>query len=143
MLAGDMGLVKVDPRKTKVAAPSTKPQIWYDADAPGGYCQDCVHYLPDAVLCAKGVKDIGALWVKKCYKGEVKPPHPKQLNNIMNTKVCSRCKRELPVSRFGKNSRMKDGYQPLCHECKSEVSRKGGRPKKDNPTEESEPKELK
>ena len=35
----------------------------------------------------------------------------------MTTKRCSRCKREKPVTEFGKNQGMKDGLQHYCREC--------------------------
>lgn len=34
------------------------------------------------------------------------------------TKVCSRCRRELPISEFYKNKRNKDGLQHYCKKCK-------------------------
>lgn len=34
----------------------------------------------------------------------------------METKVCPKCGRELPVEMFGKNKAAKDGYQSLCKE---------------------------
>ena len=42
----------------------------------------------------------------------------------VQTKVCKACGRELPVSQFGKHARTKDGYQPICKECKSEKAKK-------------------
>ena len=39
------------------------------------------------------------------------------------TKVCSHCGRELPVENFGRHSRTKDGYQPCCKECQSEMNK--------------------
>ena len=36
------------------------------------------------------------------------------------TKVCSRCKRELPISEFNKNKRNKDGIDNKCRQCASE-----------------------
>lgn len=36
------------------------------------------------------------------------------------TKVCSKCKRELPVSEFNKNKRNKDGIDNKCRQCASE-----------------------
>lgn len=37
------------------------------------------------------------------------------------TKVCSRCKRELPISEFNKNKRNKDGLQYYCKKCKKVI----------------------
>lgn len=53
-----------------------------------------------------------------CYtEYDALPPEPVQ------TKVCSHCGRELPVSNFGRHSRTKDGYQPCCKECQSEMNK--------------------
>ena len=37
----------------------------------------------------------------------------------METKVCKKCGRELPVANFSKNAKTKDGLQPMCKECVS------------------------
>jgi len=60
------------------------------------------------------------------------------------TKVCKRCGRALPLTAFGRHSRTKDGYQPLCNECLSEQN-KGHRPrqawkKADSALEDGNPK---
>lgn len=43
----------------------------------------------------------------------------------METKVCSKCKRELPVSEFYKCTSKADGLQNMCKECKKQVNRDG------------------
>lgn len=40
------------------------------------------------------------------------------------TKICGKCRRELPVSEFYKASNRKDGYQSVCKECTLEYHRK-------------------
>ena len=35
----------------------------------------------------------------------------------METKKCTKCGRELPLSEFGKDARSKDGLQCYCKEC--------------------------
>lgn len=35
------------------------------------------------------------------------------------TKVCSKCKKELPISEFGKNKATKDGLICSCKKCES------------------------
>lgn len=40
------------------------------------------------------------------------------------TKVCSKCKRELPTSEFYKASNAKDGFYGYCKECSREQVRK-------------------
>lgn len=39
----------------------------------------------------------------------------------METKKCSKCKRELPRSEFYKHSHTKDGLQLFCKECAKEA----------------------
>lgn len=100
-----------------------------------GYCLDCPRYRVGG-FCSKTGKEVGALWQKKCYQGEVNPPHSQQQLKNLNTmeeiksKQCSRCGRTLPVTQFGTHARNKDGYDSLCKECKVSVAKKGGRPKK-------------
>lgn len=36
------------------------------------------------------------------------------------TKICSRCRKELPLNMFGKNKNMNDGMQAYCKECAKE-----------------------
>lgn len=36
------------------------------------------------------------------------------------TKVCSRCRRELPVNEFNKDKSKKDGLDAYCRKCKTE-----------------------
>ena len=35
----------------------------------------------------------------------------------IKTKVCSKCKRELPITEFHRNKATKDGLQSHCKEC--------------------------
>lgn len=37
-----------------------------------------------------------------------------------NTKICSKCGRELPISEFSKCKTKRDGLQAYCKECKAE-----------------------
>lgn len=39
------------------------------------------------------------------------------------TKKCSKCGRELPLSEFSKNNSTKDGYDYYCRSCKSIISK--------------------
>src|SRR5690606_24760135 len=39
------------------------------------------------------------------------------------TKRCSRCKREKPVTEFGKDQSKKDGLRPECRECQQAYDR--------------------
>lgn len=91
-----------------------------------------------------------------CYKGS--SPRPVSLLRVMDcwvdpseveqapvmTKVCSVCGRELPVSEFGRHSRTKDGYQPFCRQCHSEMN-KGHRKRQafENNEAPAKPEEVK
>lgn len=48
----------------------------------------------------------------------------------METKVCSKCGRELPRSEFNKHPHTKDGLQSHCKECAKETMRKSRESKK-------------
>lgn len=37
----------------------------------------------------------------------------------MKKKICSKCKQEKIISKFGKNSSKKDGLQSICKKCQS------------------------
>lgn len=39
------------------------------------------------------------------------------------TKVCSKCKRELPIEMFGKRKSESDGLQYYCKECKKNMQK--------------------
>ena len=38
----------------------------------------------------------------------------------MNTKICKRCKKELPIENFTKSKVIKDGYENKCKKCRNE-----------------------
>ena len=38
----------------------------------------------------------------------------------MNTKICKRCKKELPIENFTKSKAVKDGYENKCKKCRNE-----------------------
>lgn len=42
----------------------------------------------------------------------------------METKICKKCGRELPISEFHKNKSKKDGYSSWCKECNKEHEKK-------------------
>ena len=45
-------------------------------------------------------------------------------DEVMGTKICYTCKRELTIDNFCKNLHNKDGLNTYCRECVKEVSRK-------------------
>lgn len=48
----------------------------------------------------------------------------------METKICPKCGKELPVSEFSKNSKAKDGLQSQCKSCQSAAHKEQERVKK-------------
>lgn len=41
----------------------------------------------------------------------------------METKVCKKCGRELPISRFSKSKNTEDGYKHECKACRGSYSK--------------------
>jgi hypothetical protein len=101
-------------------------------DKTCGTCGKCRN-THDGPYCYKGSspRPVSTLRVMDCW---VDPSEVEQAPVM--TKVCSVCGRELPVSEFGRHSRTKDGYQPFCRQCHSEMN-KGHR--KRQPVEHNEP----
>ena len=84
------------------------------------YCNTCQHYrvTHDGPHCFKGkVKPVSPISTGDCWEPVTTPPQ-------IATKVCSRCGRELPVEAFGRHAKTRDGYQPVCRECRSAEARK-------------------
>ena len=52
-----------------------------------------------------------------------------EANLETGTKICSRCKRELPLDQFYASTTAKDGYRPQCIEC-SKLSSKEAQQRK-------------
>lgn len=52
-------------------------------------------------------------------------PKQEDMENKTATKTCPRCGRTLPVENFGRHSKTKDGYQPICQDCRKEAMKKG------------------
>lgn len=53
-------------------------------------------------------------------------------HKIMETKKCSKCGRELPVSEFWKNITKDDGLQDYCKDCGKEYFKKRNKPSTNN-----------
>ena len=49
---------------------------------------------------------------------------------MITSKLCDRCKQELPVSAFYRKSTSKDGYQHYCKECINRDRKEGRKSKK-------------
>ena len=88
-------------------------------DKTCGTCGKCRN-THDGPYCYKGSspRPISPLRVMDCWVD----PSEAEKAPVM-TKICSHCGRELPVSNFGRHSRTKDGYQPCCKECLSEMNK--------------------
>lgn len=54
-----------------------------------------------------------------------------------NTKVCSRCGKELPIEEFPKNFRAKDGHLSMCRSCKGEIMKEANKNKIENAAQKS------
>ena len=99
-------------------------------------CGNC-HYYANSPMhgpwCTKNRKEVSYLHqsVFDCWTEPGTAPAEE-----MQMKVCSHCGRELPITNFGRHSRTKDGYQPCCKECQSEMN-KGH--KKRGPFQHNEP----
>ena len=93
------------------------------------YCQTCQYYrvTNDGPHCFKGkVKPVSPISTGDCWEPVTEKPE-------IATKVCKKCGRELPVSEFGRHAKTKDGYQPVCRECRSEEMKgKPQAPKKES-----------
>ena len=71
LLVNELGLQKEKSGKVKVKLynrPKKKNQ--YEDEISKGYCLNCLFYLNGGV-CGKTGKEVGALWKKKCFNGEV------------------------------------------------------------------------
>ena len=73
MLAEQLGLQKEKPTELetekKVPVKTQKKRLYEDENAKD-YCIDCTRYRYGGI-CEKTGKWVGALWMKKCFKGEV------------------------------------------------------------------------
>ena len=59
----------------------------------------------------------------------------------METKVCNKCGRELPLSDFYTNSKAKDGYATYCKVCSNAISVECARKRKARKKEEAKENE--
>lgn len=54
----------------------------------------------------------------------------------METKICSKCRRELPLASFHKAAKSPDGHQCYCKECKASINKQHGIELKQLPKDE-------
>ena len=91
----------------------------------GEVCGECKHYkqMPFCEnICLLTGKVIPYLAHKECFEPKLNDSANKLTSNTNmetpKTKVCKDCGRELPIDKFGKAFRSKDGYNHICRECK-------------------------
>ena len=61
---------------------------------------------------------------------------------VPTTKVCAKCKRELPVEMFGHTPKNKNGLKSYCKDCENENSRKYRAQRYGQPKKERRPKRV-
>lgn len=92
-------------------------------------CGKCPHYQ-NGGYCFKTGKTVGWFWGCEKFptvEPEVKAPEPIA---VPGTKKCACCGRELPLEKFPKHWKAKDGHTSVCFLCSKEQGKMGGRPKK-------------
>lgn len=97
-----------------------------------GTCSECQHYrmTADGPYCFKDARTraVSPIQKKQCFT--------RTTMEEQATKKCSKCGRILPVSEFGRHHKTKDGYQPVCRECRSKAQ---SRKKKAEPAADDKP----
>ena len=106
-------------------------------------CGNCAHYREAPMqgpMCKKTGKPVSYLRANNpCWTEPGSPDAPK-----VATKVCNRCHRELPVTRFSRKSTEKDGYQRQCKDCQRELAHQlYTRRKEENLKEDLQPEQPK
>ena len=96
------------------------------ASSPDGYsptCDECKHLrLSQNHKGGKPKKELSVLEFSPgvCEDKEFKISFKK-----METKVCKRCGREMPLESFPTSNRSKDGHMSVCKECNSKARSEG------------------
>ena len=83
------------------------------------YCVDCPYYVPGG-FCKKKNKIAGAL-NDSCIEAREEITHEEVPEGM---KVCTKCKRTLPLASFSKHKSKKDGLQCTCKECSAKAKRR-------------------
>ena len=91
-------------------------------------CKECQKELAQAMYKKREEK-------KKAEAAE----HPVE---VPTTKVCAKCKRELPVEMFGHTPKNKNGLKSYCKDCENENSRKYRAQRYGQPKKERRPKRV-
>ena len=100
------------------------------------YCSECAFFHGDGLCRSPNTKkrDVG-YFQKACSGFEPKNAEPEQKPTEMEkkeeqiVKTCKRCGRVLPLEKFGRSARSKDGRLDTCHECRSAAVKRGFKPK--------------
>ena len=91
-------------------------------------CKECQKELAQAMYKKREEK-------KKAEEAE----HPVE---VPTTKVCAKCKLELPVEMFGHTPKNKNGLKSYCKDCENENSRKYRAQRYGQPKKERRPKRV-
>lgn len=67
----ELGLVKIKKRRVEEVnkTPNKKKVLWIDDGHKNRFCMECKTYL-NGGICTRTGKPVGALWQKKCFRGE-------------------------------------------------------------------------
>ena len=98
-----------------------------------GYSENLYYYiLKNEIVPNWGIR------VPEGYKKMTLEEAIAEINKSMETKVCTKCGKELPVSEFHKNNYSKDGLQYMCKACNSKTvkeSRQRAKAKMEKPVQ--------
>lgn len=90
----------------------------------GDICANCRNYLPGKLeFNCREKGTVGPLWKMLCFEKIVNDMEIDA--NAPKMKTCSRCGKELPLEKFGRNVRAADGYQKICLDCFKEALKAG------------------
>lgn len=103
-----------------------------EAQSDGDICANCRNYRPGKLeFNCREKGTVGPLWKMSCFEKIVNDMEIDA--NAPKMKTCSRCGKELPLEKFGRNVRAADGYQKICLDCFKEAlkagTKKKGKPK--------------
>ncbi len=81
------------------------------------YCMDCPHYAQGG-RCVRHNKVVSAL-AEQCNDRREGTSRGEKIAEARSkdTKICTKCGRELPIENFAKSSKTIDGRQGHCKDC--------------------------